>query len=100
MSEEKYLKVLLSPHISEKTNNVGEWHKQIVFKVLKDANKAEIKTAVEKLFTVSVKEVKVVNVKPKIKRFGKTLGKRKAWKKAYVSLHEGHDINFADKLAE
>ena len=95
MNQERILKVLLSPHITEKTTNLGEKHKQIAFKVLRDATKLEIKAAVEKLFNVKVKAVTVSNKKAETKRFGSTLGTRKAWKKAYISLQEGFDINFA-----
>jgi len=100
MNQERLLKVIRAPHISEKSTNVGEAHRQIVFKVAKDASKPEIKAAVEKLFNVKVSTVKVSNVKAKTKRFGQTFGKRSAWKKAYVGLAEGHDIDFAGKLAE
>lgn len=93
MKEEKYLKVLLALHISEKGTAIGNSNQQVVFKVLRDANKAEIKMAVEKLFKVTVKAVSVVNVKSEKKRFGQTFGKRKAWKKAYITLHKGQDIN-------
>jgi len=67
---------------------------QVVFEVLADATKSEIKEAVEGLFDVSVQKVHVVNVRGKIKRFGRTTGKRKNWKKAYVRLAEGDDIDF------
>jgi large subunit ribosomal protein L23 len=100
MKQERLLQVLMAPLISEKSTFVGEKYKQTVFKVVKDATKAEIKAAVEKLFNVKVETIRVSNVKPKTKRFGQTFGKRKAWKKAYVSLQEGFDINFANKLAE
>ena len=88
------MKVLLEPHVSEKSTNVAEQANQVVFKVVPDATKEEIKQAVEKMFEVSVEGVQVVNVKGKNKRnrFGK--GKRKDWKKAYVSLKAGDDINF------
>ena len=65
-----------------------------MFEVLTDATKNEIKTAVESLFEVSVEGVQVINVRGKIKRFGKTPGKRTNWKKAYVRLAEGDDIDF------
>lgn len=92
--EQRLMQVLLAPVVSEKSTLVGEKHKQIVFKVLQDANKTEIKAAVEKMFNVEVIAVRVVNVKAKVKRFAQRLGKRKAWKKAYVSLKPGTDINF------
>lgn len=100
MNQERLLTVVRAPHISEKSTNVGEAHRQIVFKVSRTATKPEIKSAVEQLFNVKVSMVTVSNVKAKTKRFGQTTGKRKAWKKAYVSLAEGHDIDFAGKLAE
>jgi len=94
MNQERLMKVLLAPHISEKSTNVAEQANQVVFKVVADATKDEIKQAVEKMFEVSVEGVQVVNVKGKNKRnrFGK--GKRQDWKKAYVSLKAGDDINF------
>jgi len=94
MNQERLLKVLLAPHVSEKSTVSAEANNTLVFKVLKDANKAEIKTAVEKLFEVEVSGVRTVNVKGKTKRHGMTFGQRKDWKKAYVTLKEGHDIDF------
>lgn len=96
MNQERLLKVLLSPVISEKSTTVAEKHRQVVFKVATDACKPEIKAAVELLFEVKVEGVRVVNVKGKQKRFGQIMGRRKSWKKAYVSLQEGYDINFAN----
>jgi large subunit ribosomal protein L23 len=94
MSQERLMKVLLEPHISEKSTNVAEQANQVVFKVLPDATKDEIKKAVELLFEVGVEGVQVVNNNGKTKRtaFGRT--KRKDWKKAYVRIKEGDDINF------
>lgn len=94
ISEERLLKVLLAPHISEKSTLAGESANTVVFKVVKDANKEEIKAAVEKLFEVEVTSVRTVNVKGKTKRHGMSFGKRSDWKKAYVALKEGHDIDF------
>ncbi|MBI1425111.1 MAG: 50S ribosomal protein L23 [Gammaproteobacteria bacterium] len=94
MSQERLMKVLLEPHVSEKSTNVAEQANQVVFKVVPDATKDEIKQAVEKLFEVSVEGVQVVNVKGKNKRNRFGNGKRKDWKKAYVSLKAGDDINF------
>ena len=95
LREEQLMRVLLGPCISEKATNVGEHHhRQVVFKVRKDAHKHTIKLAVEFLFKVDVTAVRVLNVKPKQKRFGKIEGYRKAWKKAYVSLAPGCDIDF------
>lgn len=95
VKNEKIFKVLKGPLISEKSSTVADKHKQIVFKVISSATKAEVKTAVEMLFkNVKVKDVNILNVKGKEKRFAQRLGRRKDWKKAYVSLQEG-DINFA-----
>ncbi|GGD64615.1 50S ribosomal protein L23 [Lacimicrobium alkaliphilum] len=94
ISEERLLKVVLAPHVSEKSTLAAENSNTVVFKVLKDATKAEIKQAVEKLFEVEVNGVRTVNVKGKTKRHGMTFGKRKDWKKAYVELKEGQDIDF------
>ena len=94
MSEERLLKVLLAPHVSEKSNRIGERHNQVTFKVSRDATKPEIKDAVELLFKVKVTGVTVLNVKGKRKRFGALSGRRSDWKKAYVSLEAGHEIDF------
>lgn len=95
MNQERILKILLAPHVSEKTTMLAEKHNQVVFKVLKDATKPEIKQAVESLFNVKVEDVTVLNVKGKNKRAGMIAGRRKDWKKAYVSLSEGQAIDFA-----
>ena len=95
MNEERLLQVLLSPHISEKAAMAGDTANQQVFRVTTDATKSEIKQAVEKLFSVKVAKVQVVNVKGKSKRSGQRLGKRSDWRKAYVALEAGHDIDFA-----
>jgi len=94
MSKERLMTILLGPHVSEKTTRVAEKHNQVAFRVRNDANKAEIRKAVELLFEVEVENVTVVNVKGKVKRFGQTLGRRSDWKKAYVKLAEGHAIDF------
>lgn len=86
--------VLLAPRVTEKSTLLGELNNQFVFKVAPDATKPQVKKAVEELFKVKVKSVQVLNVKGKVKRFGQRLGKRSGWKKAFVSLHEGHDIDF------
>lgn len=88
------MQVILSPHISEKTAIIADKSRQITFKVDNLATKAEVKAAVEQLFDVKVEDVQVVNVRGKVKRFGRTPGARKNWKKAYVKLKEGHDIDF------
>ena len=94
MSSERLMTVLIGPHLSEKSTRVGEKHNQVVFRVRRDATKAEIRAAVESLFEVEVDRVQVVNQQGKIKRFGRTMGRRAAWKKAYVSLAEGHNLDF------
>ena len=94
MNEQRLLKVLLAPHVSEKATMAAEVSNTFVFKVLPDANKAEIKAAVEKLFEVEVEGVRTTNVKGKVKRHGASFGKRSDWKKAYVVLKEGQDIDF------
>lgn len=94
MNQERLMKVLLAPHVSEKATRLAEKNRQVVFKVLRDANKIEIKNAVELLFEVKVDHVRVSNVKSKTCRTRQILGQKKAWKKAYVSLKEGYDINF------
>ena len=95
MNQERILQVLLAPHISEKTTLVADANGQHVFKVLPTATKTEIKQAVEQLFEVKVAQVRVINVKGKTKRFGQRDGKRSDWRKAYVTLAEGQDIDFA-----
>ncbi|TVZ38239.1 large subunit ribosomal protein L23 [Alteromonadaceae bacterium 2753L.S.0a.02] len=94
MNQERLYKVLLGPVISEKAAVVAEVANQAVFKVVADANKSEIKAAVEKLFNVSVEGVRVLNVKGKTKRTRFGMGRRSDWKKAYVSLAEGSEIDF------
>ena len=97
-SEERLMKVLLAPVISEKATFVAEKNEQIVFKVLPDATKPEIKAAVELLFKVQVESVQVVNAKGKQKRFGRYQGRRDHVKKAYGSLKPGQEINFAEGM--
>jgi len=98
--EERLLKVLKAPHISEKSTMVAETQNTIVFKVATDATKAEIKAAVEKLFEVKVEAVRTLNVAGKTKRTGARMGRRSDWKKAYVTLVEGQDIDFVGGAAE
>ncbi|WP_423597451.1 50S ribosomal protein L23 [Roseateles sp. MS654] len=92
-------KVLLAPIVSEKATMAGEKHNQVLFKVLRDATKPEIKAAVELMFKVEVEAVNVVNVKGKTKRFGGRLGRRDHVKKAYVSLKAGQELNFSGEAA-
>ena len=93
--EERLMQVLLAPQISEKATYSADKNEQVVFRVASDATKPEVKAAVELLFKVEVKAVQVANVKGKEKRFGKMMGRRKGWKKAYVCLKPGQEINFA-----
>ena len=92
--EQRLLQVLLAPVISEKATNVADKNEQVIFKVAADATKPEIKAAVELLFKVEVESVQVANVKGKQKRFGRFSGRRSDWKKAYVCLKAGQDIDF------
>lgn len=94
-SQERLMKVLLAPQISEKATYVADKNEQVIFRVAPDATKPEIKAAVELMFKVSVDTVQVANVKGKIKRTGRYVGRRNNWKKAYVCLAAGQEINFA-----
>ena len=94
MNMDRLLIVIRAPHTSEKATIIADKMKQYTFEVLQDANKQEIKAAVEMIFSVKVKQVSVVNVKGKTKRFKNTIGKRSDWKKAFVSLQPGSDIDF------
>jgi len=98
-SEGRLASVLLAPIVSEKATAVGEKHNQVLFKVLRDATKPEIKAAVELMFKVEVEAVNVVNVKGKVKRFGGRIGRRDHVKKAYVSLKAGQELNFSGEAA-
>lgn len=94
MNNERALTILLEPHISEKSaQSAGDGKRVYAFKVLKNATKPEIKLAVEQLFEVQVESVRVVNNKSKPARAGKLQGRHKAWKKAYVGLSQGQDID-------
>lgn len=95
MNQERLYKVLLGPVVSEKSASVADVANQVVFKVLPNADKAEIKAAVEKMFDVKVQNVRVLNVKGKTKRTRHGIGVRSDWKKAYVRLEQGQDIDFA-----
>ncbi len=94
--QERLMQVILAPQVSEKSTFVGEKYDQYIFRVLQDATKPEIKAAVELMFKVQVENVQVANVKGKEKRFGRFMGRRRNWKKAYVSLKDGHAISFAE----
>ena len=94
-TQDRLLQVILAPQITEKATHVADKHQQIAFKVRTDATKPEIKAAVELMFKVEVEAVTVANVKGKEKRAGRVMGRRKNWKKAYVNLKPGQEINFA-----
>ncbi|HIC46113.1 50S ribosomal protein L23 [Methylophaga sp.] len=94
MNSERLTKVILGPVVAEKASRVAENNNQVVLKVLPNANKVEIKQAVETLFDVKVAAVTTTNVKGKVKRTGRVMGKRSDWKKAYVTLADGADLNF------
>lgn len=94
MNQEKLMNLLLAPRITEKSTMVGEKHQQYVFKVLKTATKPQIRQAVELMFKVEVESVQVANVKGKSKVFKQAVGKRSDWKKAYVKLKPGFEINY------
>lgn len=94
-SDERLMQILLAPIVSEKATRMAELDNQVAFRVRLDATKTEIAKAVETLFKVDVEAVQVVNVRGKMKRTGKLEGKRSNWKKAYVRLAEGNDIDFA-----
>ena len=91
---ERLHQIILAPVVSEKSTRAAEKSNQAVFKVLRDARKPEIKAAIEKLFNVKVEGVRTLNVKGKSKRFGAFSGVRSDWKKAYVTLAEGQEIDF------
>ena len=94
MNRERLMTILLSPHVSEKSTLAADKHRQFVFRVRGDATKPEIKKAVELMFKVEVEAVQALNVKGKRKTFGRVRGYRSGWKKAYVRLKPGHDIDF------
>ena len=96
MNQQRLMQVLLAPQISEKATYVAEKNEQVIFRVACDATKPEIKAAVELLFKVEVNSVQVANVKGKVKRFKGATGRRKGWKKAYVCLKPGQEINFVE----
>jgi len=91
----KLMGVVLAPVVSEKSTRVADKNRQYVFRVADSASKPEIKAAIELLFKTQVVAVTISNVKGKEKRFGRHIGRRRNWKKAYVSLAQGQEINFA-----
>ncbi len=97
--QERLMQVLLAPVVSEKSTFIGEKRNQYVFRVVPDATKPEIKAAVELMFKVEVVAVNTVNQKGKVKRFGRSIGRRDHIKKAYVSLKAGQELNFSGEGA-
>ena len=98
-SDGRLAQVLIAPIVSEKGTMVAEKHNQVLFKVLRDATKPEIKAAVELMFKVEVESVQTVQHKGKVKRFGKSIGRRDHIKKAYVSLKAGQELNLSGEGA-
>ena len=96
---DRLAQVLVAPIVSEKATMAAEKHNQVLFKVLRDATKPEIKAAVELMFKVEVESVSTVIQKGKVKRFGKSIGRRDHVKKAYVSLKGGQELNFSGEAA-
>ncbi|MBP9217329.1 MAG: 50S ribosomal protein L23 [Sterolibacterium sp.] len=95
-NQERLLQVLLAPQISEKATFIADKNEQVVFFVTSDATKPEVKAAVELLFKVQVDSVQISNLKGKVKRFGRSMGRRSDAKKAFVCLKPGQEINFAE----
>lgn len=95
--QQRLSRVILAPVISEKSTYVADKRNQVIFRVDSSATKPEIKAAVELMFKVQVNSVTVSNVRGKSKRFGQSTGRRPHWKKAYVSLKPGQEINFAEQ---
>lgn len=96
---ERLMQVLVAPQISEKATYVADKNEQVIFIVTPDATKPEVKAAVELLFKVQVESVQIANVKGKVKRFGRSMGRRSDVKKAFVCLKPGQEINFAEGAA-
>ena len=97
--ESRLAQVLVAPIISEKATRIGERQNQVLFKVLRDATKPEIKAAVELMFKVEVASVSTLLQKGKVKKFGRSIGRRDHVKKAYVCLAEGQELNFSGEAA-
>lgn len=93
-NQERLMQVILAPQISEKATMLADKYQQVIFRVVGNATKPEVKAAVELLFKVEVSGVQIANIKGKQKRSGRMIGRRKDWKKAYVSLKPGQELNF------
>jgi large subunit ribosomal protein L23 len=94
-NSERLATILLAPVVSEKGTHIADKFEQVIFRVAQDATKPEVKAAVETMFKVEVESVQIANVGGKTKRFGRFTGRRRNWKKAYVCLKPGQEINFA-----
>ena len=94
MNDERLMSILIAPHVSEKSTRIADASNQVAFRVRTDARKPEIRRAVEKMFNVEVESVSVLNVKGKRKGFARNRGRRPDWRKAYVRLKSGYDIDF------
>ena len=98
MNEERLYEIIRFPVVSEKSTRLGDQANQFVFEVARGATKPEIRKAVEKLFDVRVESVQVANIRGKRKRFGRSMGKQRDRRRAFVRLHKDDDINFTDSL--
>ncbi len=96
LTKDELYQVLVAPVVTEKSTRAAESSGQVVFHVIQSATRNDVKAAIEQAFDVEVESVKILNVKGKNKRFGRTLGKRNDRKKAYIRLKEGSDIDFAE----
>lgn len=99
VGSERALEVIIAPQISEKATFLAEKVRQVIFYVSRDASKTEIKSAIEQIWktqNIKVKNIQTVNVKGKKKRFGRYVGRKSDWKKAFVSLENEHEIDFTD----
>jgi large subunit ribosomal protein L23 len=95
-NQERLMQVLVAPQISEKATYVADKNEQVIFIVTPDATKPEVKAAVELLFKVQVESVQIANLKGKVKRSGRSIGRRSNIRKAFVCLKPGQEINFAE----
>lgn len=98
-AENRLAQILIAPIVSEKATMASEKHNQVLFKVLRDATKPEIKAAVELMFKVEVESVQTVLQKGKVKKFGRSIGRRDHVKKAYVSLKAGQELNISGEAS-
>jgi len=98
VNRERMLTILKAPHVTEKTAMGAHACRQYAFKVISSANKIEIREAIEQLFKVTVKSISVCNMKGKRVRFGRRLGQRKDWKKAYVTLAQDQEIDLTGQV--